>query len=941
MRLSPSKLLRPEIMQDLERVLGPEHVSYSDSTRIAYSRDMWPKSLLRQRLGAIDKPPSVVVWPGNTQELMLVLRLAQEHQVPVIAFGAGSGVCGGTLPLDGGIVIDMKRMNRILSLVEEDRLLDVEAGMVGEVLERELNRRGWTLGHFPSSIYCSTVGGWLAGRSAGQCSSLYGKIEDMCRSITWVDSAGDSHRTRFEGSQPWSWSINPLLLGSEGTLGMITSARLVVRPLPETRLYGGYRFSSIEDGTRAMRELLRRGLRPSVLRLYDEFDTLIAKTGSTADLPEQQVKNSLMSELLGTLNKPLRMALRGSIKRVLQAPALLNAITGLLPKACLMVVVYEGQKRDMGLLKAQTDEICRKNGANLLGESPAKYWWEHRYGISYKQSTIFSAGGFVDTMEVSCTWDRLAGLYHSVKASLKELVFIMAHFSHAYRDGCSIYFTFAGAARDDVQALELYDRIWDAAQRAVFEAGGTVSHHHGVGIAKARFLVRQLGPAMSMMNAAKQAFDPSGLLNPGKLGQAVGPQDKPTAPPSMGLDKLLAELKADLGSHEVLPPEKATVPVSPSPRALIRPSSAREVSRCLVLAGKCRAKVVVRGHGTRLGEDLGEKIRGDYFILDTSSLTGVLELNPESLWVKVSAGTALSVLFAHAKKAGYRPLGISEKSSGTVGGWLSENSKVPDAILGIAQPATNSIEAVLASGKIVKSARTPRSAVGPDLFSILTGTGGGFGVITSACLKLEPLPSYSMTMASSFSSVGKALALARSCLLGLVPPSGIMLTIKGKPGRRRAVVSVELEGDEKLVRAASKSISSKVAAMGGKSMDISVAESSHDFSAQEGVRILEGNLTWSRVQRVLRGADGAFGKYLEAFIDRAELACCRLKILVPSTGDKLEQQKVWMDLLDQNGKQRIASENDAGWMQSLREQMDPDGLLNPQAWPLVRQEWRT
>ncbi len=914
MGLKTSKLNDHDIIDKLERALGTEHVSIADPTRMAYSRDMWPRSLLRQRLGSVDKPPWVVVWPANSIQVAQVVDLANEYGIPIIPFGAGSGVCGGTLPVNGGIVMDLKRMDKILSLAADDHILDVEAGIVGEVLERELNLRGWTLGHFPSSIYCSTVGGWLAGRSAGQCSSLYGKIEDMCRSLSWVDGQGKVHHTAFEESSDLHWSLNPLLLGSEGTLGVITSARLVIRPLPETRWYGGYRFPSIEDGTRAMRQLLRKGLRPSVLRLYDEFDTLIAKTGSTADLPEQQVKDTLASDLLAKLNKPLRLALKGSIKRILQVPILLNSMTGLLPNGCLMVAVHEGEEKDMHLVGRLTDEICRKNGATTLGPSPAKYWWEHRYGISYKQSTIFSAGGFVDTMEVSCSWDKLTKLYHSVKSSLKGLVFTMAHFSHAYRDGCSIYFTFAGASKDDMRALSLYDSIWDTAQKAVFETGGTLSHHHGVGFSKAKFLVRQLGPAMSMMDAAKHAFDPSGLFNPGKLGQAIG---------STGSD-----------SQRIL----ATVPgyLSVSP---LQPQSALDVVECVKGAIKTEKKIVVRGHGTRMVEDLHERIKGDYLLLETSRLTGIEELNSDSLWVRVKAGTSLSTLSHQVSKAGLRPVGIPENSMGTVGGWLCENSKVPDSILGIMQPATNSIEAVLASGQIVRSAQSPRSATGPDLFSVLLGTKGAFGIITSACLKLEPIPETSRKLSARFSSVAKAITFARSCLLGLVPPSWIKVVVKGPPGGRKAFVSALLEANADLVHTTSLSFSSKVVSMGAKIVDKN-HDSALDVTTDGTGHIYSGYIPWSRIRQVLRGVDKALGTFKEAIVDRARLTGCRLRVVVPGANNS-DHQRTWMALVDPMDRQQEAWKQDAERMVRLATSLDPNQLLNPHAWPLLPLEYES
>lgn len=505
----------PGLVGKLERICGGGNVSVSQPDRIAYSRDMWPRSLIRQRGGILDHPPDVIVWPETPGQVSDVVRLARKAGLPVVPFGAGSGVCAGTLPVRGGIVLDLKRMNRILRLDAEDRLLVVEAGAVGENLERELNRRGFTLGHFPSSMYCSTVGGWIAARGAGQCSSRYGKIEDMVQSVTFIDAEGRLYSTPLRRPGVSAWSIDPLLVGSEGTLGIITSAALVLRELPAERWYRGFRFPNVASGVEGMRLIFRQGLRPSVLRLYDEFDTVIAKTGPE----EEDVAEPVLAGAGEKVSGPLKRLASLGLRRLLQSPRLLNRVVDMLPGGCLMVVVAEGVPEEREYTSEAITTLCRSRGAVDLGEGPGRHWWKHRYSISYKQAPLFVAGAFVDTMEVAATWDRILPLYKAVRRAVSPLAFIMAHFSHAYREGCSIYFTFAAAARDDAAAATLYDRIWDAAQEKVLSEGAVVSHHHGVGMSKQRFLVRQLAEANVLAQAVKNAFDAGGLFNPGKLGQ--------------------------------------------------------------------------------------------------------------------------------------------------------------------------------------------------------------------------------------------------------------------------------------------------------------------------------------------------------------------------------------------------------------------------------------
>ena len=265
----------PELIRELRSIVGDDSVSTVDSDRAVYGRDMWPRYLIGVRYGEPPKHrPHVVVWPRNTREVASVVKAARSARVPIVPYGGGSGVCGGAVPIYGGITVDLKRLDRVVSVSREELLCDVEAGINGERFERELGRRGYTLGHFPSSIYCSTVGGWLACRAAGQMSTKYGKIEDRVVGLTIVTGRGEIVDTDefARASRGPNWT--QLLLGSEGTLGIITAARLRVSPSPQIRVFRGFEFDDVEAGMEAIRKVMQRGLRPAVVRLYDEVDTL-------------------------------------------------------------------------------------------------------------------------------------------------------------------------------------------------------------------------------------------------------------------------------------------------------------------------------------------------------------------------------------------------------------------------------------------------------------------------------------------------------------------------------------------------------------------------------------------------------------------------------------------------------------------------------------------
>ena len=448
---------------------------------------------------------------------MALVRLAEEHRVPLIPWGGGSGVCGGTLALSGGIIVDVKRMQRVLSVSREDHLVTAQAGINGQHLEDALNLQGLTLGHFPSSIYCSTLGGWLATRSAGQMSTRYGKIEDMLESLEAVAGGGERIRCGV-GDTP---DLAPLFVGSEGTLGVITEATMRVRPLPSHRVFRAYEFPRVAAGCEGIRRILQRGLRPAVVRLYDQMDSLLARpSGDPDDAPSAAgALASLIPERVKDATAELpRLLLGQALAHAGMLSKLAEALVPKLGRGCLLIVGLEGEP---ALAEAEAS-LCHAEllaaGGKDLGDGPGLRWYAHRYSVSYKMSPLFAAGGFVDTLEVATTWDKLLHLYGQVREALSPLAIVLAHFSHAYPEGCSIYFTFAAAAEGRARSEALYDELWRRGLAAVTRSGGTISHHHGVGVSKASFMEQEHGTSFPLYRQLKALYDPCGVFNPGKMG---------------------------------------------------------------------------------------------------------------------------------------------------------------------------------------------------------------------------------------------------------------------------------------------------------------------------------------------------------------------------------------------------------------------------------------
>ena len=503
------------LLRDLREVVGNGNVRRGEPERIAYSSDMWPRHQIWKLGGDPCRyPPDAVVWVDNEAQIPAVHRVCARYSAPVIPYGAGSGVVGGAVPLRGGVMLDVKRLNRVLAVDDFDLTVDVEAGMIGMHLEEELNERGYTLGHFPSSILCSTVGGWLAARSAGQYSSKYGKIEDMVVGLRCILPDGTVLDTGPQ--QDFDWT--QVIVGSEGILATITRCTLRIHPKAEAQAFRGFRFRSVKAGMRACRLIMQAGLRPNALRLYDPFDSLLHSSESSSSGRAASLLAPVRDLLGGTISaEKKRGGLGVGLGLALSYPAGLNGLIDRLGASSLLIVGFEGLQAHVDEDMQRAQKLLQAAGGVDGGEGPGSRWFENRYAVSFKQSPVFAAGAFVDTMEVACTWDKLAGMYREVRQSVAPYAFIMAHFSHAYREGCSIYFTFAGYKRGAAGLERLHEKVWEEGLSAVLRSGGSISHHHGVGVSKREHMRREHGAGIHLLYGVKDALDPTGIMNPGKV----------------------------------------------------------------------------------------------------------------------------------------------------------------------------------------------------------------------------------------------------------------------------------------------------------------------------------------------------------------------------------------------------------------------------------------
>jgi len=387
----------------------------------------------------------------------------------VTPMGGGSGVCGALSPAQGELVLDMGAFDRIFDIDDINLLCRCEAGVNGMELERKLNARGLTLGHFPSSLPGTTIGGLVATRSSGQESSRYGSIEDMVLGLAVVLPDGTFAAPRPGPRSATGPALHQLMIGAEGGLGVVLGAVLRVHRLPEATVGRGYVFADLRSGLECMRSVMQAGIRPLVLRLYDTEDAAF----SGFDVSGQE---------------------------------------------CALVVATAGLR---AVAEAEAAAVRQLAGeARDLGEGPWIRWQEKRFDLSAERLQAFlqPAGSYLDTIELAATWSVLPELHGKVKVAIGVGGLALCHFSHAYEQGCCAYFSFAGAADSEAEARASYGRAWEGAMSAALELGATISHHHGVGQARARWVADEMGGWMRVWRAVKEGLDPQGMMNPHAVG---------------------------------------------------------------------------------------------------------------------------------------------------------------------------------------------------------------------------------------------------------------------------------------------------------------------------------------------------------------------------------------------------------------------------------------
>lgn len=471
--LEPEATISKEAIADLAGIVGRTNVLTGIADRYAYCRDRLPYGLFQLRAGGLPgKLPAAIVSPATDDELRAIVDYARRNGIRLIPFGAGSGVLGATIPLADEVMVDLKRLNKLVELNPIDGTATVQAGMNGMQFEQALCEQGYTAGHLPQSIAMSTVGGWVACRGAGQASSRYGKIEDMVIGLKAILADGRPLEVRPVARRAVGPSIKDLLVGSEGVFGFITEVTLRVWRRPEFTSAAVLAFPGLQEGFAALREIMQSELRPEVIRLYDAKES----AQRTEGMPE-------------FADRPI-----------------------------LCIMKFAG-KKDLAMVERGLSlDICTRHGAVAAGSAPYEHWEATRY---HSYSTKWqSEGYYMDTIEVTGTWSRLHDMYEAMRDAAQQIhpgMHFGAHWSHVYPEGACQYMTIRLPPMPQDEAIRLHRQAWDRIERLCLEMGGSVAHHHGAGLFRNPYLRTELNEGLRLLQILKDGLDPDNLINPGKL----------------------------------------------------------------------------------------------------------------------------------------------------------------------------------------------------------------------------------------------------------------------------------------------------------------------------------------------------------------------------------------------------------------------------------------
>ncbi len=470
---------RTFLIFELESIVGQEYVITEPAEMIAQTADVWWVTRFWLESKMEFPKPLAIVSPADKEEVVRIVELCNEHRMAIVPRGGGAGDSGGALPITESIVVDMKRMDKILELNEKSLTVRVQPGIIQKHLEEYLNERGYTTHHLPASISTSALGGFISTNGTGVLSSKYGKMIDMVHQLEVVLPNGKLFKSLPVKLHSTGPDYSRLFFGAEGTLGIITEALVKIHHLPDKMSFRALLLPNLKEGIEAGRIIMIKGLQPSLLRLYDQEDT----------------------------------------------QKILKTQYGLDEEGCCLIMGFDGLEELVDVQERLALDILIESGAKDLGEDLARNWWDNRYRSYYPPNDYIYHPWMTSVMDTVAPYEKIEAIYWEMKSAVEDgfkewNAEFHAHFSHWYDWGASFYpsFLIKEYPSDVTEALRLYNRVLETAIRRSVDNGGVINEHHGVGLRLGRLLREAYGESYDLARTIKRGLDPNNIMNPGKLG---------------------------------------------------------------------------------------------------------------------------------------------------------------------------------------------------------------------------------------------------------------------------------------------------------------------------------------------------------------------------------------------------------------------------------------
>jgi alkyldihydroxyacetonephosphate synthase len=497
--MPPSDATLDNVLAKVPKSRLPEHslVIKDPEERLRHARGQSFPDWLALRSGNIGVFPDGVSYPVSGEEVRILLDYARQAKAVVIPYGGGTSVVGHITPERQAkpvLTIDTGRMNRLLNLDRESQIATFGAGADGPSVEAQLRARGYTLGHFPQSFEFSRLGGWIATRSSGQQSLRYGRIEKLFAGGRLETPEGTLDILDFPASSAGP-DLREMVLGSEGRIGVLTEVKMRVTPLPEKEKFHVLFFPEWQAAVDAVRRVVQGRISLSMLRLSNPVET------------QTQLVLAGNERLVQLLEKVLAWRGAGVGK-------------------CMLTVGVTGSRKQYRTSKRQALRLFKRAGGIYVGSYMGRKWAEKRFSVPYLRNSLWEKGYAVDTLETATNWQNAGQIVGLIESALEdalsresERIHVFSHLSHLYPQGSSIYTTYLFRISSTFEkTLEHWKALKSAASEAIVSNGGTISHHHGVGVDHATYLIAEKGKlGIAAIKSLCRQFDPDGIMNPGKL----------------------------------------------------------------------------------------------------------------------------------------------------------------------------------------------------------------------------------------------------------------------------------------------------------------------------------------------------------------------------------------------------------------------------------------